>query len=503
MKNLKEVESDRKKAHAKPKKNSVHRTSLLVPTIPATEAGFSFLNHFLLKRGITDVVCKVTALNPQGKVVDTTSFPINEPRVYQISIGELFPAVDVNNCIVEFYSATNLFIPFPAVMVNHFGNGFVNSVHAYNRILNDVFENDAINSNINKEASIDVRINDEYDTFLLFATGVQDCKQSLRIELADKKRSLSKEVPVNISRLSHQRLSLKEIFPEFRTAEGEGAVLKVLQPAQFLFYGRVLGGQVNREGAFSANHSYYDCEDHPEYWEDSSPSYRLYPYLPGFQNGVRIYPTAAPGKLRVEFQLHGKDGKVLGKSNPQILTSPSAEFVDFSVNQMLKSSGIQENELSAFRVVATPESGPAPTRIGAQLIYSRGKLEASINFQLFNDNIYFPERDRNIVWGQTILGGGFNTWLGITSSVSKLAAIDIKLTFYSVKGAFTKRDLVLKKDTALTLNLEEELGKALGDLDMSEPHCIWYTMETGGASLVGHTLVSHKDTGHCGGEHSF
>ena len=48
----------------------------------------------------------------------------------------------VSNYMVEFFSPDNLFIPFPAVMVNHHGKNFINQVHAFNRVLNDVFEDE-------------------------------------------------------------------------------------------------------------------------------------------------------------------------------------------------------------------------------------------------------------------------------------------------------------------------------------------------------------------------
>jgi hypothetical protein len=74
--------------------------------------------------------------------------------------------------LVEFYSDKNLFIPFPAVMVNHVGPDFVNSVHSYNRILNDIFEDDKVNKHQVYESSIDVIVDNEYDTFFNFATGI-------------------------------------------------------------------------------------------------------------------------------------------------------------------------------------------------------------------------------------------------------------------------------------------------------------------------------------------
>ena len=56
-------------------------------------------------------------------------------------------------------------------MVNHVGVDFVNCVHSYNRVLNDVFENDKINQQRVYESSIDVISNKNYDTFLILHQG--------------------------------------------------------------------------------------------------------------------------------------------------------------------------------------------------------------------------------------------------------------------------------------------------------------------------------------------
>ena len=48
---------------------------------------------------------------------------------------------------IDFFSERNLFIPFSAVIITHVGKNFCNVVHSYNRILNDVFEDDKINKN--------------------------------------------------------------------------------------------------------------------------------------------------------------------------------------------------------------------------------------------------------------------------------------------------------------------------------------------------------------------
>ncbi len=502
MKPLKEVEQERKEYHAKPMQNTVHRSSLLVPHIPGTKTEISFINHFLMKRNNRDVTCKLTVLNESGQRVHSESFPVDGMKVFRVPLSEMFPA-NFHSCIVEFYSGSNLFIPFPAVMVNHVGPGFVNFVHAYNRVLNDIFEDDAINSKHNKEAFIDVRVDEDFDTFILFTAGADGCDEPLTVELTDGKRSFAKTVPMQAKRLSHHWLSLKKLFPEFRTAPGKGAILKVQQPRQSLFYGRVFAGRVHRDGSFSANHSYYDCLDNPEYWDDSSDSYRAYPYIPGFENGVRLYPVSAPGKLRVTFKLHDTAGKIMPAAQAFELVSPGAEFLDISIDELARKSGMKVSDLSAFTVIASPVDGKAPTRIGCQLIYTRGQLDASINAQLGNGNHFMPPRKKSIVWGQTVIGANLESWLGITSSEALHDSTELTLTFYTTEGELTKKTYPLPHGCALRLNIAEELKPDLRGLDLREATYVWYSFEAERPDMAGYTVVADKKTRHCSGEHSF
>ena len=73
----------------------------------------------------------------------------------------------------KFYSDKNLFIQFPAVMINHIGVDFINSVHSYNRVLNDVFEDDKV---IVKTIPLKHRV---YTNGFLFQEKVGDRKLNL------------------------------------------------------------------------------------------------------------------------------------------------------------------------------------------------------------------------------------------------------------------------------------------------------------------------------------
>ena len=146
-------------------KNSLDISSLNVPNIFSSETWIGFINHFLIKRGYRSIALKISAINKIGYLLDTLTIEINEPKVYSFNLTKMFTKFNSANYLIEFFSEKNLFIPFPAVIINHFGKDFCNVVHSYNRILNDIFENDQINKTQVSEASFDLNINSKYDTF--------------------------------------------------------------------------------------------------------------------------------------------------------------------------------------------------------------------------------------------------------------------------------------------------------------------------------------------------
>ena len=156
MKPRKDVQKDRNKSNASSSINSVHRSSLLIPKLPANETYISFLNHFLIKRNISLVALKISAYNKNGYTADSVTFEVKEEKIYVFHLEELFKEFEIHSFQLEFFSSENLYFPFPAVMINHISKANWNIVHSYNRVLNDSAEDDKISTIQVDEAAIDL-----------------------------------------------------------------------------------------------------------------------------------------------------------------------------------------------------------------------------------------------------------------------------------------------------------------------------------------------------------
>ena len=197
MKSFKKVQEDRIAYHRDPSKFSVHRSSLLIPIINSHDTIISFLNHFLIKRNNKAVSIKLSAYGNGGKLIDTYYEEILDKRVYEFNLSSIFSNInDLESFQAEFFSSKNLFIPFPAVIVQHKSRNSKNIIHSYNRILNDVNEDMKINSNINYESSFEAVKTNQSCTCFIFHTGQEKIKGRIRIEIfeGNKKKVFYEDV---------------------------------------------------------------------------------------------------------------------------------------------------------------------------------------------------------------------------------------------------------------------------------------------------------------------
>ena len=494
MKLFKEVEKTRTASHSHQSQNTVHRSSLLAPRIEHAATVISFLNHFLIKRNYKSVTLKITAINKNGNYKDSKSILIDEPKVYTFYLEQLFDDItNLGEYLIEFYSTNNLFIPFPAVMINHVGRDFINTVHAYNRVLNDIFEDEEVNSFQVCESSIEVLIDEEYDSFFIHASGPFDLNNTLKISLNDSDQ-LSQVIPVNMKRLSNCTYNLSDIF---KNQSISGSILKILQPNQILFYGRLLAGVLNRKtGAFSANHSYYDTSSIAEYF-DSNLSTRHYPYFPDRQNNMTMYPIVSESILDIAIEI--SDGNKTFKSPTQKLRSPSTISVKFNVNELVKTSGL--SNVSSFKVHAYSDQIKIPTRVSHQVIYSafnsRSKLNSSINVALDNEKVFDAPQKAHIIWGQVVVANAYESQLGICFSNPSTSGEEISIDFYDTTGLVKNVTKHLEPHRSIIFDSEFFTNF------VSESEFIWYVARSKSSNLNAMSFHFDRMSENASGEHSF
>ena len=95
----------------------------------------SLLNHFIIKRGITDVVATVEFRHLNGELVKTFKTNMDESRAYSIRASEYISGAFIGSIYIYFNSNENLAVPFCAVVCSIKTQNSVCGVHTYGRRL--------------------------------------------------------------------------------------------------------------------------------------------------------------------------------------------------------------------------------------------------------------------------------------------------------------------------------------------------------------------------------
>lgn len=500
MKPFKNVEKTRIEYHTNVSSNAVHRSSLLVPVVGCNIAELSLLNHFLIKRGYEKIVCKISAISDHGDLIDSLDFMLTEKKVYKYNLDEMFSNYKQKKACynVEFYSHENLFIPYTAAMINHVSDKCVNQVHAYNRILNDVFEDIQVNKTPVKEACIDVFKDETAETFINFNAGISNINDKLIFELSvDGGEIIKREFPVMLPRLNSQIVKFSEIYPELDSVKN--GFLRVLSPKQFMFYGRVLCGIVDSDGNIVANHSYYDTSSIAEYWNDNVPSSRNYPFHPNLEMVFRIYPILSPGNYRFEVSIILKHKKVVISSD--ILSSPGNTMLELNVNSLIEKANIDISEVYTVQLSATNEVGPTPTRVTHQLIYralgSNEGISSSVNISLLNRNVFMPQKKTGLSWGQVIVGRNIKAYVGVTAMYAYDKKIACTVKLYSDEGLIYERKIQIDCEQSIWMDVSEIVNS------MKDRDYIWYWVTSDHPSVSVFSVSQFNQSGYVISEHSF
>ena len=497
MKKLLDVEKSRIEHYADNQRDSVHRSSLLVPVLPNSEVSISLLNHFFIKRQISSVGCRVTAIDKNGVRLTSRLTTINEPRVYTMHLQRDFD-VDAVSFLVEFFSSENIFVPFPAVMVNHRTKNALSSVHSFNRVLADVFEDDDVNAIHVQEAAIDITQDPNLSTFFVLAAGPYNLQAPITLRLSSRDSELHHSMNVNIPRFTQQMFELKNIVPEWSKLQG---TLFIDQPDQQLFYGRLFVGQIAKDGSFVGNHSYYDSSHvEGEFWSNNNPSFRTYPLIGELDTLIRFYPIMSPSTLELSIIFNSPIGEPMASTNTRALTSPSNDFFELDVKKLAQEAGIEVSKVNSFTVEARPLSGNTPTRVNHQIVYKKSAIESSINISLQNHNVIHSKSRPRTSWGQLINSSEFESYLSLANDGHEDPVSSVQIKFYDENGFLASEQVDVPQRSVRSVNITEMLNrqklKASGDF-------LWYEYECTNYFLTAFSISRHVNSGNCTGEHSF
>lgn len=501
MKGYKDVDATRLQQRERPAVNSVHRSSLLVPQIGGASTEIAFLNHFLIKRKYEHVACRITGVDRVGRRIESQLHPIRERRVYRFELSALFEGAAAYQ--IEFFAADNLFIPFPAVMVNHYGDDFINTVHAFNRVLNDVFEDDELTHAPVAETGIEVTLSGDTDTVCWLMSGMSEMTGTAELVLDTAQTSHRKTIPLTLPRFGVQTVSVSEAFPE--AGNVRNGLVRILQPQQKMFYGRLLGARMHRAtGAFSGNHSYYDTRSLDETWGNALPSSQIFAYSETLPPRIRMHPEFPAGRaMTLDLTFFDSHGSPMMQTDAGTLRSPGP-YVELDMQTRIRELGLDGTAVGSFELRATPVDGNTLARVAYHLLYGAGGLEGSSIIALGNPNVKPRDPNAGRTWGQAVIGRNFTTLLMIAPGQRSANHTHCRLEFYDERGALGERTFEIVPNGGLVIDVERELAAELeGRLHGRHHVPVWFYLDADRSDINAHAVTSHRVSGHTTVEHTF
>ncbi len=515
MKKFADVERTRRAYHSAPGRNSVHRSAAIFPILDTGryQTNLTFLNHWLIKRGIPEIGARHTLSDAEGARLAQVYTVLDQPKAYAVDLEEIAEAAALQSLPregtweVEFFSARNLFIPYPAVVMNSSNDHFFNQVHAYARTLSDVDEDAQINATDVREASLDVVVDEDHDTFVEVLNGPHAADAEVAFTLQDQDgRAVERSRRFAGGPYAKRRYLLSEVFGEAVAGTRADRTLFMRQPHLDMFFSRVCGGVIPRDGgAFTANHSYYDNGRTGEYWTidpaHEAHSSKNFPLFDDLGLVLRLYPIQCPAALDFHVALYDGSGRRAGTvRDVAFIEEGSHRILEFDLGAIGRQAGACSAEL-----FLTPRGGDrVPMRVAVQVCYGTGSgLDSSIKISLFSPYVFAPEGKPGRAWVEIAGAPEVENRLGLyhTSPLPDTAEHEVTIHLYRDADTQTRsatlrlhgKQAWAHEMDALIPGYKDFLGGRngfiYGESDSQFLRCL--------------SLQTHGRTGHTSGEHGF
>jgi len=162
----------------KPLRKPILRSSGVFPVIK--NENFSsrilFMGYWLLKRNIPEVGIIITLRSNDGKILLRKIQTINSSKAFSIELDSLLHEININSDFlgsleIEFNTTRDMVFPYPALVLEYFGNDFSTCVHTIERIYNDFEDFNENEQSKVPESGFDIYCNQDLDSFIAFVNG--------------------------------------------------------------------------------------------------------------------------------------------------------------------------------------------------------------------------------------------------------------------------------------------------------------------------------------------
>lgn len=504
----------------------ITRSSAIFPVLnlPGIRSRILLMGYWMLKRNISEILAVVTLRSEQGALVSRLSFSIKEPKTLRIELSDqlenagISPESEFRGSLeVEFFSTTNLVFPYPAVVINYYGDTFSTVVHTAQRVFNDFEDMQRNSQTAVPESGFNIYADEEREPFLALINGPEKKEEgSLKLEFYNSMHEVMKlEIPL----APLNPYETKFVFPAQECdlksfLQGKVGAGKAHFKLNWIFPRLLVGNIHHRFPALTVTHTYYDTSQvaaDSDYWKESSPEWfpasLMVPCLLSNDHytNVYFYPIYSPSEFVLEVEFYDEAGGLLGKKEEALrLITPEEDFHPLHLQAIAKELHVPTEKPLGVRINALIVTGkrlPARIKLGLDLGTKTVETPCNIctNLQPFNPAL--EAKPRTFRWGP-VLTDQASPMLWIMNSSTHIhytREAEVEIAFYREKDNSTVarkftlaphgfRVLYPNEDPELRLFFEGEIG--------------WFTLVSTNPYTTTYYFAENQ-SGLIGGDHGF
>lgn len=460
------------------------RSSAIFPVLQTDKISsrILFLGYWFLKRNIKEIASVITLRDLGGTILARHTISITDAKTYRVELAdELERAGRGGNSPfegsleIEFFSNQNLVFPFPAVVINYYGNAFSTVVHTAQRVYNDYDDKTKNSDTAVPESGFNIYCDDGIEPFICLINGCVKVENStLRLQIVNHEQEVM-ECSIDLGDLAPYET--KWIYPArecdlHRFLEHRPGAAKIHFDVDWIFPRLVVGNIHHSIPALSITHTYYDCSSaakDSDYWRPVEEGWNAASLMvPGevahdhFTN-VYFYPIYSPSTFAIDAELYDAEGKLLGRvDNAAKITAPHLQVHKIPVKALFKDFLPKGTDECALRLIARPIEGsrmPARIKIGFDIGSTNENAPCNICTNLHPFNPALENKPHTFRWSPVLADQPYATlWIMNSSpAIDYKRTADVTVTFYRESdGQTVVRNFTLKPHGFLVMRIDSD-----------------------------------------------
>ena len=502
----------------------VFRSSAIFPAIQTDfyATNIMFLGYWLIKRKISEITILITLRSKEGKIISRNTLLVDSPKSYSIELNSLLKNTSnkdsefFGSIELEIFSTQDMVFPYPALVLNYYGENFNTCVHTLGRIYND-FEDQHENEVFQvSESGFDISCNDDLEPFISFVNGPVSNPNALFNYIITNYESEKFSGSFNVGEIQPYEtmlLKFQEHIPNlYKILKNKPGSITLEHNLEGFFPRFLAGNFQNSLNSVSFTHTFYDCsscKDKSDYWDRTTDDfYDCSVYIPIFNDGNQytelvIYPNFSPSNFDLHISLHNSEGKQIHYLKSFLtIRSKDSKLLKINFNELIKNLNIDKHKIKSAHLISEFENKiPSRLKFGLNVGQEnmKSKIPCNICFNSKNGNPFIENKPGSFHWCP--LFNNKNAVVSIANFSPKknyTKSANIILKFYD------NHSLKLEKKILLSANSEYRINTTtIPDLKtIIENEPIWVTIEADNPNIQGFQFNFHE-SGSVAGDHFF